>query len=138
MATCNQGILSKGFKGDISVFYLKFKKSWQSISYCVSDKSDEMPGHHEASRAVRQSCFRQATIGWNIFWNSILIFNHLYFDEKFASMFQTKIVKIQVPYNKNAPLEIFCEVFSPVKRGKQTSSSMPNESGNLLTTESAR
>ena len=64
-----------------------------------------------------------------------------YFNETFASMFQTKIVKIQVPYNKNALLEIFsthCEVFSPVKRGKQTSSSMPNESGNLLTTESAR
>lgn len=52
-----------------------------------------------------------------------------------------KFVNTQVPYNKNAPLEIFlnhCEVFSPVKRGKQTSSSMPNESGNLLTTESAR
>ena len=64
-----------------------------------------------------------------------------YFNETFASMFQAKIVKLQVPYNKNALLEIFstqCEVFSPVKRGKQTSSSMPNESGNLLTTESAR
>lgn len=58
-------------------------------------------------------------------------------------MFDKQIVKTHatVHENKNAPSEkisIHSEVFSPVKRGKQTSSSMPNESGNLLTTESAR